>query len=1555
MTKVFSATIAGARRELLGKLKYSLSKPITDALEPRGEGEPFVDLKRQPPQIRSLQSLINTLYHAEQLARTWEGLDTTSLAGKLAAPKAAFNALQSTYKVLALLNDSSPEIQKLIRDNYDLLAPVFNEALRQAKDSGYLDQLGRLGVVEQASQALGAGVDLLNPDSMAKLRDPLVNSIQRLSHLSDWVVKANQQGLSEPEKKQAMAELDSLLADFDQLNWLEGLTLNTLEESSALTSLAGWMKALQENQFVLTEQAVQGYEAWHRQSMPALLVLVDTLEQQNYLRPGLLADPMSQASDRLATAINQVASELQLDAEPVQPVANLVEVRHHALAARQQDLQQAVASNIRQQETAEQFFSLLEPYRDEYFDRIPESVRVELRRLYPSIQIALAHQDFDQDARIIAFLKQTGPAEYRASWGATLGWRMRSEEVNGILRTYSGVEAYLNTEAQSLALKQQVNSEAADHLGYSLADAPEEKREDQAEAEPVDLQPVQSSSIYSIRGNLAWLQEMRLSEKVDSLSDSFAELIAEKQIQIEEHPALGQLQSGMDRLADLLADFEQMQAGQPLANQTLAFANIVKQAHALYQNLRQLDAQSREQISPILVALTDLTQSMSKLSVKASRPAEIKKIDILPVEPDKKKDENKKEGLLDRTVKRVKAVALDQLSNIPARLSPVIASQLQRREQGVPFPYSQSSAPQVRAIQEIYNSVYYFKVAQKALLAINTSSLEGKILAAHHSSIVLSSLHQLLSSLNEAAPEVQQWLAENGDLILPVLADAQQWLKDSGIVDQAAAINLTQVLGQAAGIGLNELASLQGGHLQSQSALSAISQIPQWIRKANDSLSGKPMTEKSLKLITANDLAAMNSLLDAAVNPGIKPALLSRGPAATMALMRLVGSFVQEGRQLSATSLGAWQQFLQEEYPVLIQYLDQLEQVNYLKPGLLTDSIQKQVDALSEQVKRYAKTTLIGKTIPELATGADAAQRLAAMSERRQALVALEAKLAQSGAAEASPARQRVQLQIEVATAAMCHLVGTAPEISPPTEAEIEAAEIPDESRPGSLVRQTGTVIQSLHLSTQIRDWQAGLEDELERRFSPRVMKQFSREENTQRYLIGEDDLQLVKEIKAVNNSLLALADLLAAFEKIDSQTPLASQMRLGVQLSISLYDLKQSIDNLSPEAARQFKSGKALMKSLETDLGGLSMSNLMSDKLALKLAPLEAEYKKEKINKKKLVLKGLQALPGMLQTEALSAEQKGEMVKTIRQTREVYGREVIKPMAAQERSLGLKAGTLVIPALQAFDEALLAALGEVNLPLDQKIDLLAEQHQFHALIDELARLDGSTPLDKDLLTDQRRVMTDYLAGQPNEQQKNQLVEFDLNSQLRSFRSRAQSLNSPLREEYEIALSTFARQQAKAPLSEALQAFEKDFLFKYQKLDKGIQMLDNFSAGLEPVNQETKDYLQKQSAQLKDNRQSLDDRLAQMVDLPKQAEFKQQLAKVSYGINFLEKFSQFVERVAESIRDAVQTGRNVFDLYREKKLEDSLQVNPQSQDKSEIEESSASEADADSMSGMSPS
>jgi hypothetical protein len=160
----------------------------------------------------------------------------------------------------------------------------------------------------------------------------------------------------------------------------------------------------------------------------------------------------------------------------------------------------------------------------------------------------------------------------------------------------------------------------------------------------------------------------------------------------------------------------------------------------------------------------------------------------------------------------------------------------------------------------------------------------------------------------------------------------------------------------------------------------------------------------------------------------------------------------------------------------------------------------------------------------------------------------------------------------------------------------------------------------------------------------------------------------------------------------------------------------------LSPELVGQLSSATGLVQTLKEELSTTSaaaIKGVLEGDFTDRIDPLKSQLARDDKSKQKILRALGKAVRGIVQTKGMTEEQQGDLKEQLLISRQTYLNEVIKPLAQLERDWGLKPGLLVEPAMHSFDEALFAAVAEVELPIEDKLSILSDHRQMAALISE--------------------------------------------------------------------------------------------------------------------------------------------------------------------------------------------------------------------------------------------
>ncbi|KTD51026.1 hypothetical protein [Legionella quateirensis] len=702
-----SQKINTARNSLLQSLQSQLEKCLTDKLKPRKEGEPFIDFADDPGQIAAIKKVINALYHAEEALKIWENTDNSTFWAKTKAAPKHVKALIQVYKSLASLNDATPEIQSLIAENYSLIEPAFTATYDAIKKSGWVSEFTEMEVTEQASYIINQGTELIGPitTETETKPNPLLDALSKLSRVMNFAADSKKSQLTPQEKQERSELVISLLKDLEGNLFLQKLSVKTLEESKAINDLLGWLKSIQDNDFEFTRDSMQKYISWSNHYLGSFILTIDQFERQNYLRSGLLSDNLCESADRLAKEINKQLSESSLDIDDrIQTIDALAPIREQRIEASQVEHLEAISVARNNMASVKRFFTILEQYKGNSFSDITESDRIELRQIYPDIQIALAHANLDLENKLTGILNTVGPKS-SSWWSMATGALSKSaaavttiaassfvsnaisngEMSLGVLALgalATGAAGYVggfygNGDIDNLFLHEEsmlhlfMEQIKTEQLKFTVAESARVTLEGQAGlstdatlavrvedrtnelqkevkqpslkdmVHPGELIAFQASSLNNLRGNITYLQDLHLSEKVDTTRTNIRTLLnrhlseANQEYFREQPPHtinndepelvvhIKNLENALLNLQNSLSIFENANNDFGVVSQTKLFIAIVKAAYQLKNTITALSPAARSTLAPVISQITEYSTVLSGINYRSADMSEV--------------------------------------------------------------------------------------------------------------------------------------------------------------------------------------------------------------------------------------------------------------------------------------------------------------------------------------------------------------------------------------------------------------------------------------------------------------------------------------------------------------------------------------------------------------------------------------------------------------------------------------------------------------------------------------------------------------------------------------------------------------------------------------------------------------------------------------------------------------------------------------------------------------------------------------------------------------------
>lgn len=117
-----------------------------------------------------------------------------------------------------MLDDASPEIRRVIADNYYLLEPIYTQSFKIIKESGWVSEFIEMDVTDKASKVIMQGMDLLGPDvNQWNNEHPLISAFTKISKLVELISSLQDKEMAEQDREKAIELIRSMLNDLDKI------------------------------------------------------------------------------------------------------------------------------------------------------------------------------------------------------------------------------------------------------------------------------------------------------------------------------------------------------------------------------------------------------------------------------------------------------------------------------------------------------------------------------------------------------------------------------------------------------------------------------------------------------------------------------------------------------------------------------------------------------------------------------------------------------------------------------------------------------------------------------------------------------------------------------------------------------------------------------------------------------------------------------------------------------------------------------------------------------------------------------------------------------------------------------------------------------------------------------------------------------------------------------------------------------------------------------------------------------------------------------------------
>ncbi|HCR5128579.1 TPA: SdhB [Legionella pneumophila] len=644
----YADKISNARASLLNKFKNTLSPALADGLNPQKNGVPFVHLDQDPPQIAAIKKIINSMYHAECALKTWHGIDTSTTLGKVAAAHQGVAALSQVYKSFTLFTEDFSDIHNLIRENHDLIAPVIIEANKLVNQYGWARQFSELDIAQQLGSILGQGINTVQPKtdeitqtaSLVKLFSEIPRLLNNISSSLDQKSEKSIDELRISSKK-----IEAIGAVFELFFEENAYLMSMFKGFSAISGLIELNKKIQLEGTNLQEVTIRQYQSWLKEGYPNLMMMLDEIETRHYLTPGFLSAPIALELDQINDKLNEIIEtkpDFKLQKIPLS--FYMGDKRIERLMTKKTEHCLAVLQIEEQKKAVNTFFGILKHYSGQPLSNIKPNELAQLRLAFVEIQSAMANSNLELSNDFVAALNQleTSPPEKTKKIQVT---------VSQLLKVQPAVETYLNEHKKSSELKIAVIDKAIEHVknkSFELKSGASKEinipqlRRTFLETEskkpvvgPGELKPTSVSSLNTVRGNLAYIQELQISSTVGMIREQFSALTRDNfSIRVQKYlikpqdkplhmindndPLMArqikEVENGLYHLETALKQFEQIKKSDSLVSQTKALLEIANHALQLKMAVERFSPELKQHYGPLVRNLWSFSNKIQSIN-----------------------------------------------------------------------------------------------------------------------------------------------------------------------------------------------------------------------------------------------------------------------------------------------------------------------------------------------------------------------------------------------------------------------------------------------------------------------------------------------------------------------------------------------------------------------------------------------------------------------------------------------------------------------------------------------------------------------------------------------------------------------------------------------------------------------------------------------------------------------------------------------------------------------------------------------------------------------------
>ncbi|KTD79349.1 hypothetical protein [Legionella waltersii] len=528
--------IATARQNVLNLLKSNLSPAITNQLVPNPNPKevPFIiNVDNDPPQLQAIKRFINSMHHAEIAARKWNQIqyNPNSFIDQAIMVKQGLHVVSEMSIAIRELSEIGPEINDLLKNNYDLIAPMMEGASKLITENKWMKFAhgNDRSKIEAFASILGQGVNALNPgllssstsQTLVEFLTSVPRYINTMSTMLDKSAASDTPLVFSPDKLKGMtAFFDLYLENKQSLN-------NYLHAGNGMIGFVQLYTMFSQERDTFYRTGAIRYQSFLKDNYANVLAFLEEVEVKNYLKPGTLTTPFQQQIEELTQTMNTYFGSKEKEIE--EPTFKIPEDIPSQRLGHLRDMRYSYWEKLGHlsigKTEATCFFEVLSHHKGKVLSDLSKEELKTLREQLFRFQDSLAAVDAQVTNHLITQLNQLENSE------AVIPDNPLA--IDRLLGLKESLNSHFTHERASTEFKVKVINVAIQSLGSISEDAlnVEKMQHEQWQINykiqlrhapgPGELTPTPASPVPSLSNYLSSLQEVKLSERLHQLADQF--------------------------------------------------------------------------------------------------------------------------------------------------------------------------------------------------------------------------------------------------------------------------------------------------------------------------------------------------------------------------------------------------------------------------------------------------------------------------------------------------------------------------------------------------------------------------------------------------------------------------------------------------------------------------------------------------------------------------------------------------------------------------------------------------------------------------------------------------------------------------------------------------------------------------------------------------------------------------------------------------------------------------------------------------------------------------